>query len=109
MSLIHEPRRWSRPAIRVSIAFLTAASAVTAPVDPPSQTIPAAVFATDTNAGANAERIVPGAAAVVDAHIVPMDEVVLACLRKYRSYVIDQMVQGYVIDRECKRRGIIVS
>jgi len=109
MSLIQEPKRWSRPGTGILVALLTVTSAVAAPGDPPSQAIPAAVFATDTNAGANVERVVPGAAAVVDAHIVPMDDVILACLRKYRSYVIDQIVQGYVIDRECKRRGITVN
>src|SRR5258708_16895619 len=109
MSLIKEPKRWSRPITSILIGFLTVTPVVTAPADPPAQTIPAAVFATDTNAGANAGRAVPGAAAVVDTHIVPMDDVILACLRKYRSYVIDQIVQGYVIDRECKRRGITVS
>jgi len=107
--LLLEPKRWSRPITSVLIAFLTVTSVVAAPADPPSQAIPAAVFATDTNAAANAERVVSGAAAVVDAHIVPMDDVFLACLRKYRSYIIDQIVQGYVIDRECKRRGITVS
>jgi parvulin-like peptidyl-prolyl isomerase len=109
MSLILEPKRWSKPITSVLIAFLTVTSVVTATAGPPTQAIPTAVFATDTNAGANAERAVPGAAAVVDAHIVSMDDVILTCLRKYRSYVIDQIVQGYVIDRECKRRGITVS
>ncbi len=69
----------------------------------------APVFATDANAGANAHDVVPGAAAVVDDHVIPMDDVVVTCLLKNRSYVIDQMVQGYVLDRECERRGLKVS
>ncbi len=97
------------PAIGILVTFYTVTFMVAAPGDQPSQIIPSAVFATDTNAGANAEAVVPGAAAVVDAHIIPINEVVLTCLRKYRSYVIDQMVQGYVVDRECKKRGITVS
>src|SRR5260370_21599053 len=105
MSLIQEPKRWSRPITSILIGFLTVTSVVAAPPDPPSQAIPPAVFATDKNAGMNAERVVPGAAAVVNAHIVPVDAVILTCLRTYRSYVIDHTVQGFVIDRECKRQG----
>jgi parvulin-like peptidyl-prolyl isomerase len=68
-----------------------------------------AVFATDANAGINADKTITDAAAVVDGHIIPMEDVVLECLRKYRSYVIDQMVQNYVLDRECEKRGITVD
>jgi parvulin-like peptidyl-prolyl isomerase len=68
-----------------------------------------AVFATDTNAGANIDQAVPGAAAVVDDHVIPMDDVIVLCLQQERSYVIDQMLQSYVLDRECEKRGITVS
>ena len=68
-----------------------------------------AVFATDANAGMNVDKTIIGAAAVVDGHIIPMEDVILECLRKYRSYVIDQMVQNYVLDRECEKRGITVD
>jgi foldase protein PrsA len=85
------------------------ASAVAAPPDSPSYTGSNAVFATDANAGVNVEKALPGAAALVDDHIIPMEEVILVCLRKYRSYVIDQIVQGYVVDRECQKRGLTVS
>jgi parvulin-like peptidyl-prolyl isomerase len=77
--------------------------------DLPQPATATAVFATEPNAGLIAGKPVPGAAAVVDGHIIPMEDVILACLRKYRSYVIDQMVQGYVLDRECRKRGITVS
>jgi parvulin-like peptidyl-prolyl isomerase len=77
--------------------------------EPHSAAVPNAIFATDTNAGANVGKIVPGAAAMVDGHIIPMDELVVACLHKERSYVVDQMIQGYVLDRECEKRGIKVS
>jgi parvulin-like peptidyl-prolyl isomerase len=91
----------------IAIHFAAVARAVAA--DLPLSPGPTATFATDPNAGLNAGKAVPGAAAVVDGHIIPMDEVILVCLRKYRSYVIDQMVQGFVLDRECGRRGITVS
>jgi parvulin-like peptidyl-prolyl isomerase len=77
-------------------------------VDSPKQATPTALFATDTNAGVNVE-VVPGAAAVVDGHIISMDDVIVMCLHKYRSYIIDQMIQNYVLDRECKKRGITMS
>src|ERR1700722_780436 len=109
MSFLRESKQRPGPAIGILITILSVTSAVTTPADPTSQANPTAVFATDANAGLNAERVVHGAAAVVDDHIIPMDDVILACLRKYRSYVIDQMVQGYVIDRECNKRGITVS
>jgi len=48
-------------------------------------------------------------AAVVDGHSIPMRDVELLCLRSQRGYVVDQMIQNYVVDRECKRRGIVFS
>ncbi|MDB6112960.1 MAG: Foldase protein PrsA precursor [Pedosphaera sp.] len=94
-------------AILIAIRCMTCA--IAAPADPPSEAAPTAVFATDANAGANVGEIVPGAAAMVDDHIIPMEDVVLTCLRKDRSYVVDQMIQSYVLDRECEKRGITVS
>ncbi len=96
-------------AIAAALIVMHGMTCAAVPADslPPGGSI--AVFATDPNAGTNAEKAVPGAAAMVDGHIIPMEEVVLECLRKYRSYVIDQTVQNYVIDRECQRRGIIVG
>jgi len=38
-----------------------------------------------------------------------MSDVIDTCLRTERSYVVDQLVQDYVVDRECAKRGIIVS
>src|SRR6266568_1215931 len=72
-------------------------------------TITSLFIANASVTGANAGKAMPGAAAIVDDHVIPMDDVTLACLRKFRSYVIDQMVQSYVLDRECQRRGITVS
>jgi len=46
---------------------------------------------------------------MVDDHVIPMDDVIVTCLLKNRSYVIDQMVQSYVLDRECEKRGVTVS
>ena len=92
------PKRWVTfffiPAAIFSVTIAQAASAI---------------FATDTNANSQAETKVPGAAAVVDDHVIPMDDLVVACLQKERSYVVDQMIQGYVLDRECEKRGITVS
>src|SRR4030095_10186735 len=66
-------------------------------------------LATKPNVGQNADKIIAGAAAVVDDHIIPLEDVTLACLRQYRSFVVDQMLQIHVLDRECKRRDIAVS
>jgi foldase protein PrsA len=106
MTLI--PKYWSAlffiPALIVSTAVTRAASA-----EPQSSAVPTGIFATETNADANIGKNVPGAAAMVDDHIIPMDDLVVACLHKERSYVVDQMIQGYVLDRECEKRGINVS
>jgi parvulin-like peptidyl-prolyl isomerase len=67
------------------------------------------VFATDAHNGLNAEPTAAGAAAVVDGHVISMEDVTLECLHKYRSYVVDQMLQNYILDRECKRRRISAS
>ncbi|HEX4263164.1 MAG TPA: peptidylprolyl isomerase [Verrucomicrobiae bacterium] len=90
-------------------AISSASIALAASSGTQSQTVPGAIFATDTNAGANVVTIVPGAAAVVDDHVIPMDDLVVMCLHKERSFVVDQMIQSYVLDRECEKRGITVS
>jgi parvulin-like peptidyl-prolyl isomerase len=68
-----------------------------------------AVFATDTAASTGSNPPVANAAAIVDGHIISMEDVTLECLRKYRSPIVDQMLQNYILDRECKRRGITVD
>ncbi|HUE36735.1 MAG TPA: peptidylprolyl isomerase, partial [Candidatus Acidoferrum sp.] len=68
-----------------------------------------AVFATDAAAGAGTHPPVANAAAVVDGHVIPMEDVAVECLRKYRSPIVDQMLQNYILDRECKRRGTTVD
>lgn len=93
--------------VPAAIFSVTAAFAASPELQPSAS--PTAIFATDTNAGANAQAIIPGAAAIVDDHVILMDDLVVACLHKERSYVIDQMVQSYVLDRECEKRGITVS
>lgn len=65
-----------------------------------------AVFATDTAVRVGTNPPVANAAAIVDGHVISMEEVTLECLRKYRGPVVDQMLQNYILDRECKRRGI---
>jgi len=67
------------------------------------------VFATDVTADSPALQPTGSAAASVNGHIIPMNDVIALCLRDERSYVVDQMVQNYVVDRECLRRGIVVS
>lgn len=67
------------------------------------------VFATD---GANsycASNGPEGVAARVDGHTILLRDVQAICLRKYRSPIIDQMVQNYVLERECEKKGIAVS
>jgi foldase protein PrsA len=93
----------------ISAAVFSASIALAASPGTQSQTVPGAIFATDTNAGANVGTIVPGAAAVVDDHVIPMDDLVVMCLHKERSFVVDQMIQSYVLERECQKRGITVS
>ncbi len=68
-----------------------------------------AVFATDAAEVASTHPPVADAAAIVDGYIISMEDVTLECLRKYRAPIVDQMLQGYILDRECKRRGIAVD
>lgn len=68
-----------------------------------------AVFASDATSSAGTNPPVTNAAAVVDGHVISMEDVTLECLRKYRSPIVDQMLQNYILDRECKRRGLAVN
>jgi len=67
------------------------------------------VFATDVTTDAPAVVPAGAAAAVVDGHVIPMRDVIAACLRADRADIVDQMVQDYVVDRECAKQGIVVS
>jgi foldase protein PrsA len=60
-------------------------------------------------AGASANSSITNAAAIVDGHVISMEDVALKCLRENREFIIGQMIQHYVLDRECKRRGIKVE
>ncbi len=60
-------------------------------------------------ADASANPTITNAAAIVDGHVIPMEDVALKCLRENRTFVIGQMIQVYVLDRECQKRGITVS
>ncbi len=57
--------------------------------------------------GAAGHGTVP--AAIVDGHVIPLSSVTAACLRSSRARVVDQLVQEFVVDRECRRRGLVVS
>ena len=86
-------------------AGLLAALPVAAQSPPPHGTATAAF-----GGAASAETDQKAApAAVVDGHVIPLSSVTAACLRSSRARVVDQMVQNYVVDRECRRRGIVVS
>lgn len=67
------------------------------------------IFATDVTADAPALQPNGTVAAVVNGRVIAMNDVVAACLREDRSNVVDQMVQDYVVDRECAKQGIVVS
>ncbi len=73
---------------------------------PPPHGAATAAFGTAASAGPD-QNAAP--AAVVDGHVIPLSSVIAACLRSSRARVVDQMVQNYVTDRECRRRGIVVS
>ncbi len=68
-----------------------------------------AIFATDAVEAAGTNSPVANAAAIVDGHVISMEDVTLECLRKYRAPIVDQILQAYILDRECKRRGIKVD
>jgi len=75
---------------------------------PPPHGGPTQLFATDVH-GDNTTATTSGAAAIVDGHVIPMSDVVLQSVRDDRDVVVDQMIQNYVIDRDCKQRGLEVS
>jgi parvulin-like peptidyl-prolyl isomerase len=56
-----------------------------------------------------AGKPLPPAAAVIDGHVIPMDDVVEKCLIESGPKTVDILVQNYVVDRECQRLGITVS
>jgi len=68
-----------------------------------------ALFAADTAALTATNPASAVAPAIVDGHIISMEEVALKCLREYRSFIVDQMLQHYILDREFKKRGITVE
>ena len=76
---------------------------------PPIRAGTAAVFATDAVSGAATNLPVADAAAVVDGHVISLEDVTVECLRKYRSPIVDQMLQNYILDRECHRRDLAVD
>ena len=94
--------------IAIAVISTTVALSPSTHAGPPPHGAPTQLFATDVRGG----DIAPsgnGAAAIVDGHVIPMSAVVLQSLRDDRDVVIDQMIQNYVIDRDCKRRGLVVS
>jgi parvulin-like peptidyl-prolyl isomerase len=60
-------------------------------------------------AGVSANPTITNAAAIVDGHVIPMEDVALKCLRENRAFIIGQMIQVYVLDRECQKRGITIA
>lgn len=48
-------------------------------------------------------------AAIVDGHVIPMEGIALTCVREDRDYVVDEMIQAFVVEREAKRRGMIAG
>ncbi len=51
----------------------------------------------------------PDAAAIIDGHAISMKDVAAKCLADYGPKMTDILVQNYVVDRECERRGINVT
>lgn len=94
-----------------TIAAALSTFAVPALAGPPKHAGPA-IFATDATTpppDQGKPPIAKGAAAIIDGHVIPMNDVVLLSLRDSRSYLVDQLIQNYVVDRDCKRRHITVS
>ena len=44
-------------------------------------------------AGASANSTITNAAAIIDGHVIPMEDVALKCLRENRTFIIGQMIQ----------------
>jgi len=61
----------------ILIATYSATHSVAAPADSSRDAGSNAVLVTDANAG----KEMPGVAAMVDDHIIPMEDVILTCLR----------------------------
>lgn len=103
------PWRQGVPTRLVIVASIAASLAsMPALAAPPPHAGPAQVFANDAGS-TTVGQATPSAAAIVDGHVIPLDQVVLLSLRDDRAYVIDQMIQDYVVDRECRRRGLKVG
>ena len=67
-----------------------------------------AVFAIDGGSGAGANLAITNAAAIVDGHVISLEDVRLKCLREYREEFLQKVIPDYILDRECKRRSITV-
>ncbi len=66
-------------------------------------------YATDAECAPALGKPLPKAAAVVDGHVIPMQDVAAECLAENGPRVVDILVQNFIVDRECKRRNIVVS
>lgn len=92
----------------VTAGLLTLLSPVHAADNPPPHGTPTAAFGAAALSG-SVPSPAPAAAAIVDGHVIPLSRVIAACLRSSRARVVDQKVQNYVVERECRRRGIVIS
>ena len=81
------------------------ANVIAAQMDFPSTAVPNPIC---LDAKMDFEQLRKEPAADIDGHIIPMEDVIFSCLRLDRTYVIDQMIQKYVLHRECIKRGIVV-
>ncbi len=66
-------------------------------------------FASDADCDPPAGRDLPGAAATVDGHAIPMAEVAARCLADNGPRTVDILVQNLLVDDECRRVGIAVT
>jgi len=93
-----------------SLLSLTALAARPALAEaPPPHAAPAAAFAAASQSDMATAKPPTGAAATIDGHVISMDEVIAICLREVGPRVVDRLIQKYVVDRECQRRGIVVT
>ncbi len=65
-------------------------------------------FATDADCDPPSGTPLPEAAATVDGQIIPMPEVAAKCLAENGPRTVDILAQNYLVDAECRRRGIVV-
>jgi parvulin-like peptidyl-prolyl isomerase len=56
-----------------------------------------------------AGKPLPVNAAVINGHPIPMSEVERECVSNYGREAMNIAIENYVVDRECKRRGISVQ